>query len=127
MEKEESTQSPSKGRGPTSPTGSPPRARGKVAASSPARPSRRVIPAGAGKGSACASSCARGSVHPRGRGERDAETYPKWRHVGSSPRARGTDLALHAAPPLWRFIPAAARRHEDVILAAPPANHGKGS
>ena len=69
--------------------GSPPRARGKVAVSSPRADSRRITPACAGKSKYCRHQLPVVKDHPRVRGEK------RWRALclcatpGSPPRARG--------------------------------------
>ena len=106
--------------------GSSPLTRGKLARPVAPRGYPGLIPAHAGK--TCAPSCAtwlprahprsrgenagnrtRGAdvpAHPRSRGENTARTRPLVLTIGSSPLTRGKHVALGAALPVTRLIPA---------------------
>ena len=88
--------------------GSSPRARGTVAACAPKRAPARFIPACAGNRATSSAVTLRGSVHPRVRGEQKEHALIAARHIGSSPRARGTVATATRAPTSSRFIPACA-------------------
>ena len=68
----------------------------------------RFIPACAGNAGGTGARWAAVPVHPRMRGERDAEAALMVRSVGSSPHARGTHLLPDGRRCGHRFIPACA-------------------
>ena len=88
--------------------GSPPRMRGKRAASSIIKLHPRITPADAGKTSRRAIPCTRGQHHPRGCGENvlPERTEPSSR--GSPPRMRGKRAFLNDFTILNRITPADA-------------------
>ncbi len=88
--------------------GSSPRVRGTEhqAARHPQR--RRFIPAGAGNGLRRRWDATHASVHPRGCGERLAQSYFLPDSFGSSPRVRGTGVGFGRMAADDRFIPAGA-------------------
>ena len=90
------------------PYGSSPRARGTQRMTMAKAVPTRFIPAGAGNTSAPARCCARGSVHPRGRGEHERNAIGRTLGHGSSPRARGTQFRVMCKRTDARFIPAGA-------------------
>ncbi len=90
------------------PGGSSPRARGTGERAAPALPLHRFIPACAGNGGEHSQSATRATVHPRVRGERPTSCAPAFLHLGSSPRARGTDLRKPPRLHRGRFIPTCA-------------------
>ncbi len=88
--------------------GSSPRARGTENLTHDLADDGRFIPASAGNRPRPLATRANSPVHPRERGEQDADTSAIRSAAGSSPRARGTaDNALAACKPV-RFIPASA-------------------
>ena len=90
------------------PSGSSPLARGtRRARSSPVRGSR-FIPARAGNTKRSSGRTGISAVHPRSRGEHTATALPSCARSGSSPLARGTQLALRQIHTNQRFIPARA-------------------
>ena len=88
--------------------GSSPRARGtpRHDLNGPVR--HRFIPAGAGNTGSRANPGTISTVHPRGRGEHAELTFKDGIGFGSSPRARGTQIAGWRGQRLCRFIPAGA-------------------
>ncbi len=72
------------------PHGSSPRVRGTEPCKQAAEGVGRVIPAGAGNSATPVSRYSTMAGHPRGCGEQTAGTLLGIRHVGSSPRVRGT-------------------------------------
>ena len=88
--------------------GSSPRARGTRAALRPGKVFARFIPACAGNTRPCDLSVTVITVHPRVRGEHEAEEVPHALLGGSSPRARGTPSGRKRKTPACRFIPACA-------------------
>ena len=68
----------------------------------------RFIPAGAGNGNTPTTAQPRWPVHPRGCGERIHEGPAFALGNGSSPRVRGTALAMPQMHSCFRFIPAGA-------------------
>ena len=88
--------------------GSSPRVRGTRSRSTPPSTTRRFIPACAGNASRCPRRGACSPVHPRVCGERDVVILDGVRHVGSSPRVRGTLQEPGQRRPVPRFIPACA-------------------
>ncbi len=91
---------------PTPPSGSSPRGRGTLATRSPSTPNPRFIPAWAGNAAQRRAPRPRRSVHPRVGGERSRSQSQTNYFAGSSPRGRGTRLAMPAADVPTRFIPA---------------------
>ena len=90
------------------PSGSSPRARGTRFLIGCCIIFGRFIPAGAGNAETSPTTGTRSAVHPRGRGERSATSWPTRFSFGSSPRARGTRHPLHGVVHCLRFIPAGA-------------------
>ncbi len=88
--------------------GSSPRARGTGHHPQPGQRRHRFIPACAGNRATSSAVTLRGSVHPRVRGEQKEHALIAARHIGSSPRARGTVATATRAPTSSRFIPACA-------------------
>ncbi len=89
-------------------TGSSPLARGTRHRRPVGDQRRRFIPAGAGNATALARTRSITAVHPRWRGEREAEFDFDDQQIGSSPLARGTLAAAPGAALGDRFIPAGA-------------------
>ena len=88
--------------------GSSPRGRGQVAASGEVARPERFIPAGAGTRYA-SSQAPRGlSVHPRGGGDKQLNTFHHDYLSGSSPRGRGQERLAVLLRNRNRFIPAGA-------------------
>ena len=88
--------------------GSSPRMRGTVIRQEDVRSGDRFIPT-------CAGSCSRrgrwqssNPVHPHGCGELPIEVPKDEQHTGSSPRARGAGVEVHANEVQQRFIPTCA-------------------
>ncbi len=96
--------------------GSSPRARGTQLGKIAAPLRGRFIPACAGNTRPRNPGLRRGPVHPRVRGEHVRMLEPPHRSSGSSPRPRGTLLAIGADEPVARFIPACAG---NTLLALP--------
>ncbi len=88
--------------------GSSPRARGTRAPAASRADRERFIPAGAGNTPAGTVGPGAGAVHPRGRGEHCLYGLARFREIGSSPRARGTQGHRGAELRPGRFIPAGA-------------------
>ena len=88
--------------------GSSPRVRGTAIASVCGCLGRRFIPACAGNGLTAASRRLRRTVHPRVCGERGACMLARGSCPGSSPRVRGTGVAVLHEGGEGRFIPACA-------------------
>ena len=88
--------------------GSSPLARGTAWRSAHASFASRFIPARAGNGIAHNSPPLHASVHPRSRGERISRISFRSQPAGSSPLARGTDVADDKVIKCARFIPARA-------------------
>ena len=88
--------------------GSSPRGRGTPSAAGSARPGSRFIPARAGNAHSPSRPKAFRSVHPRAGGERRSVLASRCNTFGSSPRGRGTLVALAMSFPGHRFIPARA-------------------
>ncbi len=117
------------------------RSPGVVAGSSPlARGTRRVgqwvmassgfIPAGAGNTAGRSSTSQWEPVHPRWRGEHDLSAVLRDQGGGSSPLARGTQLAGQSATSTGGFIPAGAGntaliQHQLTALAVHPRWRGE--
>jgi len=91
-----------------SPAGSSPRVRGTAARTSAKEQPKRFIPACAGNRQIRWRRPAALPVHPRVCGEQIFRCRLRGRFVGSSPRVRGTALALDVAFLRGRFIPACA-------------------
>ena len=89
-------------------SGSSPRVRGTGCRRDNNRPQHRFIPARAGNGDRRSSPGIAPTVHPRACGERDAFVDERVGGTGSSPRVRGTGLALDLWSEDGRFIPARA-------------------
>ncbi len=89
-------------------SGSSPRARGTCLPLSPLPLPSRFIPARAGNVGRWTQDVIRTTVHPRARGERFGPSTHGAVPAGSSPRARGTSLAVADADAELRFIPARA-------------------
>ena len=70
--------------------------------------SGRFIPAGAGNRGIYIANRRMNSVHPRGGGEQVLVPLPMPITSGSSPRGRGTDVAIGLSSGMGRFIPAGA-------------------
>ena len=90
------------------PTGSSPLARGTRSVPRSLLRSGRFIPARAGNTSAPCSAPPAPPVHPRSRGEHKTDAARIAQDIGSSPLARGTQLARVHVPAVARFIPARA-------------------
>ncbi len=92
--------------------GSSPRTRGTDTRAIEAGCSARFIPADAGNSGAASRWSRLPTVHPRGRGEQDAQAGSAQHVAGSSPRTRGT--AERTPLPVFhlRFIPADAGNSE---------------
>ncbi len=88
--------------------GSSPRARGTVRAGCPPVCATRFIPACAGNSYSTGQRPTGTTVHPRVRGEQRVRIGEPAASTGSSPRARGTAVAVPAASGFDRFIPACA-------------------
>ncbi len=88
--------------------GSSPQARGTRPGPAAAAGRNRFIPAGAGNTDAWSIFMRRTSVHPRRRGEHDTDKRLMRISGGSSPQARGTQIADLAGYTPDRFIPAGA-------------------
>ena len=89
-------------------TGSSPRLRGTQAQDHPEPDGLRFIPAPAGNATRSTATATQRTVHPRACGERAASIDNDSRIRGSSPRLRGTHLALSDQRHGLRFIPAPA-------------------
>ncbi len=112
---------------PSGPDGSSPRARGTVLCGSRRCRGVRFIPAGAGNSAGLPLLLHDVAVHPRGRGEQDAELVGRDIPAGSSPRARGTEREEEEAQALERFIPAGAGNSDAPKLEIPEgAVHPRG-
>ena len=88
--------------------GSSPRTRGTRFATTSRIVRGRFIPADAGDTARMVRQNARQPVHPRGRGGHGARPSEGFKHTGSSPRTRGTQLVRVVAQCGPRFIPADA-------------------
>ena len=88
--------------------GSSPHARGTLGGNFIPVDYHRFIPACAGNALAEDESISRRPVHPRMRGERRIPGAEVGQRDGSSPHARGTQVALVDDHPVKRFIPACA-------------------
>ena len=88
--------------------GSSPRARGTPAQAARLRQMRRVIPACAGNTGRGAGCWPASTGHPRVRGEHATARRKSPLNFGSSPRARGTLLAMRGPQARARVIPACA-------------------
>ena len=88
--------------------GSSPRVRGTACRAQTASCRFRFIPACAGNGCGTSRRCCCRSVHPRVCGERSMTKRATVTSSGSSPRVRGTGLALDLRGRERRFIPACA-------------------
>ena len=88
--------------------GSSPRARGTLSIHQFGCFIHRFIPASAGNTDGFGEIGVATPVHPRERGEHMPADGASADVVGSSPRARGTQLQGYAHPQLNRFIPASA-------------------
>ena len=101
-------EAPGAARGPSTPSGPSPRARGSLRIPATRGSTPGSIPAGAGKPSYERDSGRYTRVHPRGRGE--ADTSAKRRAVirGPSPRARGSRVPAAGVPAAGGSIPAGA-------------------
>ena len=98
---------------------------GNTAPRSSRTAAERFIPAGAGNAPLHWPRTA--AVHPRGRGEHQAQRRRLPSDGGSSPRARGIRLRWIGRDRLLRFIPAGAGNTFDSILIAPEqAVHPRG-
>ena len=89
-------------------TGSSPRVRGTLPRRHDRAERRRFIPACAGNTQASAANCVLQPVHPRVCGEHDRRQHGVSGNGGSSPRVRGTPMAVPCMMPAMRFIPACA-------------------
>ena len=89
-------------------TGSSPRGRGTPRRLLEEHPVLRFIPARAGNTGALTGVRFTSSVHPRAGGEHFARQSACLAQYGSSPRGRGTPVALEVEVVLARFIPARA-------------------
>ena len=96
--------------------GSSPLARGTRVLGRRRRGPRRFIPARAGNTRSPRTRTARIPVHPRSRGEHNANGTTVLEADGSSPLARGTRLRPPQAAPVSRFIPARAGNTPPVPL-----------
>ena len=97
-------------------SGSSPRARGTVPQWRRFRAAHRFIPASAGNRPHPRGGTKSHTVHPRERGEQEVGTHAHDAAAGSSPRARGTAVALSPGRLLPRFIPASAGNSEPVLI-----------
>ena len=88
--------------------GSSPRVRGTVQDGKAAGEVVRFIPARAGNSVHETTHSGRNPVHPRACGEQARQRSHIKSDTGSSPRVRGTELAIVAGQVLMRFIPARA-------------------
>ena len=104
--------------------GSSPRARGTLGPPRWWNPPYRFIPARAGNTTSSSARVASYSVHPRARGEHRLAPRGLREFVGSSPRARGTQVTHAAVGEQERFIPArAGNTPSRVISLIPPTVH----
>ena len=90
----------------------------------------RFIPARAGNASIEAAKGKVSTVHPRTRGERQANSGGTWPSFGSSPHARGTHCRRHVWRHSVRFIPARAgnaisTRHPADVVSVHPRTRGE--
>ena len=90
------------------PRGSSPRVRGTVSIPKSKASSIRFIPACAGNSIVEKSRAQRSPVHPRVCGEQPETVSHANVHDGSSPRVRGTGIAIPDGQEIDRFIPACA-------------------
>ena len=88
--------------------GSSPRVRGTAAVGNVRTVAARFIPAGAGNRRICSPLVDIKPVHPRGCGEQAVSRSTRTWFAGSSPRVRGTVIAILARVAIRRFIPAGA-------------------
>ena len=88
--------------------GSSPLTRGKRVAAGVGPAAIGLIPAHAGKTSACPSGCASSPAHPRSRGENVRGRRPRWCPAGSSPLTRGKLVTATISILKLRLIPAHA-------------------
>ena len=86
--------------------GSSPRLRGTLASDEPVGEFFRFIPAPAGNTAWCNTDCRTLAVHPRACGEHWKAKGRQHELSGSSPRLRGTPMALFTISSISRFIPA---------------------
>ena len=98
--------------------GSSPHARGTPTRARSFGATKRFIPACAGNANHTIFFVITHPVHPRMRGERDAEAALMVRSVGSSPHARGTRHREHDLRQERRFIPACAGNAGSAFLIA---------
>ena len=94
------------------PSGSSPRVRGEGWPRRPRRPSRGIIPAGAGRSLPQIRQGCQAGDHPRGCGEKESSVSTHLREMGSSPRVRGEEVEVESPRRPPGIIPAGAgRRH----------------
>ena len=110
--------------------GSSPLTRGKRRGRRSSRPSRRLIPAHAGKTSSLARNPRAAAAHPRSRGENIVPYWPPRRRTGSSPLTRGKPEAARARGLCLGLIPAHAgktnsRPRRNLRRAAHPRSRGE--
>ena len=99
--------------------GSSPLTRGKRTGGRAACPLRGLIPAHAGKTTACPAARPAGRAHPRSRGENSISGLIVDRATGSSPLTRGKHCARFRAPPVLGLIPAHAGKTSTRSLRSP--------
>ena len=99
--------------------GSSPRVRGTAPRAMTSHNGRRFIPARAGNRLANDPGCSDPAVHPRACGEQVLILGPCDKHVGSSPRVRGTVVTDVEARIRNRFIPARAGNSRRSTKASP--------
>ena len=104
--------------------GTSPRTRGKQLNVPNITPSRRNIPAHAGKTLQLRPRGERAAEHPRARGENVSIAEPFSRGNGTSPRTRGKPPACRGQESTRRNIPAhAGKTHDSLALPTPPEEH----
>ena len=109
--------------------GSSPRTRGTQLFSIPGLIQCRFIPADAGNTASVFLFAESVTVHPRGRGEHAHSAVTRFKHIGSSPRTRGTHCVKQTSWPISRFIPADAgntHRQDRRVCGHPVHPRGRG-
>ena len=99
--------------------GSSPLTRGKRRARRSCSARRRLIPAHAGKTSACETNTVGQRAHPRSRGENSAQCLLARRNLGSSPLTRGKQSGSCVIIEKLRLIPAHAGKTRQDLAARP--------
>ena len=98
-------------------SGSSPLARGTPRPDDGPAPAAWLIPARAGNTYRAAGRSRRNSAHPRSRGEHEGDGIKVDFAVGSSPLARGTQVAKTLRTAASRLIPARAGNTPKILLA----------